>query len=33
MVSTAVENYDLSSLEYMLSGAAPLGADLVTMVI
>ncbi|KAJ7918390.1 AMP binding protein [Mycena leptocephala] len=28
----AVENYDLSSLEYMLSGAAPLGADLVTMV-
>ncbi|KAJ7109639.1 AMP binding protein [Mycena crocata] len=28
----AVESYDLSSLEYMLSGAAPLGADLVKMV-
>ncbi|KAJ7735767.1 AMP binding protein [Mycena metata] len=28
----AVDNYDLSSLEYMLSGAAPLGADLVLMV-
>ncbi|KAF7351417.1 4-coumarate--CoA ligase-like 7 [Mycena sanguinolenta] len=25
----AVDSYDLSSLEYMLSGAAPLGADLV----
>ncbi|KAJ7269564.1 AMP binding protein [Mycena rebaudengoi] len=28
----AVDNYDLSSLKYMLSGAAPLGADLVKMV-
>ncbi|KAJ7888260.1 AMP binding protein [Mycena leptocephala] len=28
----AVENHDLSSLQYMLSGAAPLGADLVKMV-
>ncbi|KAJ6487695.1 AMP binding protein [Mycena sanguinolenta] len=28
----AVDSYDLSSLEYMLSGAAPLGADLVKMV-
>lgn len=29
----AVDKYDLSSLEYMLSGAAPLGADLVKMVL
>ncbi|KAK7044883.1 AMP binding protein [Favolaschia claudopus] len=28
----AVDKYDLSSLEYMLSGAAPLGADLVKQV-
>ncbi|KAJ7432182.1 AMP binding protein [Mycena galericulata] len=28
----AVDQYDLSSLEYMLSGAAPLGADLVKKV-
>ncbi|KAJ7149791.1 AMP binding protein [Mycena crocata] len=28
----AVDTYDLSSLEYMLSAAAPLGADLVEMV-
>ncbi|KAJ6582984.1 AMP binding protein [Mycena vulgaris] len=28
----AVDSYDLSSLEYMLSGAAPLGSDLVKMV-
>ncbi|KAJ7185864.1 AMP binding protein [Mycena filopes] len=28
----AVDSYDLSSLEYVLSGAAPLGADLVKMV-
>ncbi|KAJ7634476.1 AMP binding protein [Roridomyces roridus] len=28
----AVDSHDLSSLEYMLSGAAPLGADLVKMV-
>ncbi|KAJ7734587.1 AMP binding protein [Mycena maculata] len=28
----AIDKYDLSSLEYMLSGAAPLGADLVKMV-
>ncbi|KAJ6557890.1 AMP binding protein [Mycena capillaripes] len=28
----AVETHDLSSLEYMCSGAAPLGADLVNMV-
>ncbi|KAJ7665919.1 AMP binding protein [Mycena polygramma] len=28
----AVDKYDLSTLQYMLSGAAPLGADLVKMV-
>ncbi|KAK7044885.1 4-coumarate--CoA ligase-like 7 [Favolaschia claudopus] len=28
----AVDSYDISTLEYMLSGAAPLGADLVTLV-
>ncbi|CAK5262082.1 unnamed protein product [Mycena citricolor] len=28
----AVDRYDLSSLEYMLSGAAPLGGELVSMV-
>ncbi|KAJ7359708.1 AMP binding protein [Mycena albidolilacea] len=28
----AVDSYDLTSLEYMLSGAAPLGSDLVKMV-
>ncbi|KAF7316064.1 AMP binding protein [Mycena indigotica] len=28
----AVDQYDLSSLEYLLSGAAPLGADLMRMV-